>query len=99
MTCLMAGYIALRAWRARKTGRSEDGVSIVGDAATFATSVLLLLAVWFPATVLKAIGDTSVFLLIAAFSGLWGTCRFGWKPERPGPGASATEVRNWKGGR
>ena len=50
--------------------RPEDAFGMAGDAATFAISCLLLLGVYYPASVLKAIGDTSMFLIIAGVGGL-----------------------------
>jgi hypothetical protein len=48
--------------------------SLAGDALMFATSLLLLIAAWNPAT-MRAIGDTSSFLLFSGFVGLPGTTR------------------------
>jgi hypothetical protein len=68
--CLIAVYVSARLKLAQRRHRPEDGIGIVGDAATFSTSVLLLLGVWFPGTVLRAIGDTSLFLIFAGMAGL-----------------------------
>jgi hypothetical protein len=68
-------YIAVRlligAFRRRPIPREW---SLAGDALMFGTSFLLLIAAWNPAT-MKAIGDTSSFLLFSGFVGLQGTTR------------------------
>jgi hypothetical protein len=47
---------------------------LAGDALMFGTSLLLLIGAWSPIT-MRAIGDTSSFLLFSGFVGVQGTIR------------------------
>ena len=71
MLCLAVGYLAFRAMVLLIRGKKDDGLGVLGDALAFSSSVLLLMGVWYPDTVLKAIGETKPFLIFAGLGGVY----------------------------
>lgn len=68
-------YIAARMLvAARRHHAAPREWAVAGDALMFGTSLLLLTGAWSPGT-MKAIGDTSSFLLFSGFVGIQGTVR------------------------
>ena len=65
---LVVGY-GVRRYRTGNWIPQKSSVGMVFDAATFAGSVLVLVALFYP-KVLTALGDTKPYLILAGFFGL-----------------------------
>lgn len=69
MLALSIIYILFRIVVAHQRKGALWHSTYVFDALLFATSVMLLVGVWFPAT-LKALGDLTIYLVLAGMSGI-----------------------------
>lgn len=78
-------YIGVRmlfAWRRKSS--VDVGIAIISDALLFAGSVLVILGIWYHA-VLLAIGDLTVYLVMAGLAGISVTLRSAWREGLPPP--------------
>jgi hypothetical protein len=55
--------------------KADDSLSLLGDATGFANGVLLLLAAAYQDVVLKALGDTTPYLVFAGLAAIFGALR------------------------
>ncbi|MER8504717.1 MULTISPECIES: hypothetical protein [unclassified Mesorhizobium] len=69
--------------------------AFVFDALLFATSVMLLVGVWFPAT-LKALGDLTIYLVLAGMSGIGSSLGSALKKDGVAVPAHAPEPPDFK---